>query len=95
MKLTIVAATGGVGAQLLDQALSAGHDVTALVRNPDKLSHSVPVTKADLATADAAALAPAVQGADAVLSALGASSKAEPAEANGPSSGRHGWSTNH
>jgi len=27
MKLTIVAATGGVGRELLDQAVAAGHDV--------------------------------------------------------------------
>ena len=29
MKLTIVAATGGIGRQLLEQALAVGHDVTA------------------------------------------------------------------
>jgi putative NADH-flavin reductase len=38
MKLTIVAATGGVGRELLEQAVAAGHDVTAVVRNPAKLS---------------------------------------------------------
>ena len=37
MKLTIVAATGGIGRHLLDQAVAAGHDVTAVVRNPDRL----------------------------------------------------------
>jgi len=37
MKLTIIAATGGVGAELLEQAVAAGHDVTAVVRNPGKL----------------------------------------------------------
>ncbi|MGO8887986.1 MAG: NAD(P)H-binding protein [Streptosporangiaceae bacterium] len=35
MKLAIIAATGGIGRQVLDQALAAGHDVTAIVRNPD------------------------------------------------------------
>lgn len=34
MKLTIFAATGGIGRQILEQALAAGHDVTAVVRNP-------------------------------------------------------------
>ena len=34
MKLTITAATGGVGRELLEQAVAAGHDVTAVVRNP-------------------------------------------------------------
>ena len=37
MKLTIIAATAGIGRQLLQQALAAGHDVTAVVRNPTKL----------------------------------------------------------
>jgi putative NADH-flavin reductase len=71
MKLTIVAATGGIGRQLLDQALAAGHDVTALVRHPDRLPSGVPAVAADLSTAPATALLPALEGADAVLSALG------------------------
>ena len=33
MKPTAIAATGGVGRQLLRQALDAGHDVTAVARN--------------------------------------------------------------
>jgi uncharacterized protein YbjT (DUF2867 family) len=37
MKLTIIAATGGTGRQLLEQAVAAGHDVTAVVRNPRNL----------------------------------------------------------
>ena len=77
MKLTIFAATGGIGHQALEQAVAAGHDVTAVVRNPGKLSRQVRVVKADLTTADAEALAPAVDGADAVLSGLGPRSKAE------------------
>jgi putative NADH-flavin reductase len=71
MKITIFAATGGIGGQLVEQAIAAGHDVTAVVRNPDKLSRRVRVVTADLATADPAALEPAVEGADAVLSGLG------------------------
>jgi len=42
MKLAIIAATGGVGRQLLSQALAAGHDVTAVARNPARLPHDVP-----------------------------------------------------
>ena len=34
MKLTIFAATGGIGRQILEQAAGAGHDVTAVVRDP-------------------------------------------------------------
>lgn len=85
MKLTIIAATGGVGRQLLGQALSAGHDVTAVARNlsklpPDviagKLARIVPL---DLASPDSQGLASAIGGADAVLSALGPHSNADAA----------------
>ena len=78
MKLTIFAVTGGIGRQLLEQAISAGHDVTAVARNPQNLSPAPARTMAaDLASADPAALHPAVAGADAVLSALGPRSKAD------------------
>jgi len=78
MKLTIFGATGGVGRQLTDQAIAGGHDVTAVVRDPRKLpATQAHVVTADLADVDAVALQSAVGGADAVLSALGARSKAE------------------
>jgi putative NADH-flavin reductase len=77
MKLTIFGATGGIGRQALDQAVAAGHDVTAVARNPKKLSAEVRIVTADLATPDPAALASAVGGADAVLSGLGPRSNSE------------------
>ncbi len=77
MKLTIVAATGGIGREMLEQAVAAGHDVTALVRNPAKVGAGVRVVQADLSRPDPAALATAVAGADAVLSGLGARSAAD------------------
>jgi len=78
MKLTIFAATGGVGRQVLEQAIAAGHDVTAVVRDSRKLPGTqARVATADLSAADPAALYPAVSGADAVLSGLGARSKAD------------------
>ena len=77
MKLTIVAATGGIGRQTLVQAIAAGHDVTAVVRNPKSLPRTVRTVTADLASADPAALERAVAGADAVLSGLGARSRVE------------------
>ena len=77
MKLTIFAATGGIGRQALEQAVAAGHDVTAVVRNPKKLSGRVRIVTADLATPDPAALESAVAGADAVLSGLGPRSNSE------------------
>ena len=77
MKLTIVAATGGIGRCLLDQALAAGHDVTVVVRRRDRLTVPVRAVEADLAAADPAALEGAVAGADAVLSGLGPRSRAD------------------
>jgi putative NADH-flavin reductase len=77
MKLTIFAATGGIGRQVLEQAVAAGHDVTAVVRNPKKLTREVRIVTADLAAADPATLESAVGGADAVLSGLGPHSKSE------------------
>ena len=77
MKLNIIAATGGVGRQLLAQALDAGHDVTAVARNPAKLpaqllaGRAARIVTADLAAPDPQVLESAVAGADAVLSALG------------------------
>ena len=38
MNILIVGATRGIGRQLLEQSLAAGHTVTALVRNPQKLA---------------------------------------------------------
>jgi len=76
-KLTVFAATGGIGRQVLEQAVAAGHDVTAVVRNPKKLSPGVRAVAADLAAPDPAVLESAVRGADAVISALGPRSASE------------------
>ena len=38
MRLTIFGATGGTGTALVEQALAAGHHVTAVVRDPSRLS---------------------------------------------------------
>jgi putative NADH-flavin reductase len=78
LKLTIIAATGGVGRQLLDQAMAEGDEVTAVVRNPARLPPGdFRVVTADLADPKQADLEDAVRGADAVLSGLGARTGAE------------------
>ena len=72
MKLAIFGATGKVGRALTARALEAGHEVTALVRDPAKLtiSHTkLRVVKGD--ATNASDVAAVVQGQDAVLSALG------------------------
>jgi len=77
MMLTIFAATGAVGRQVLEQAVTARHDVTAVVRSPGKLPSGVRAVTADLAAPDPAAIESAVEGADAVLSCLGPNSLSE------------------
>jgi putative NADH-flavin reductase len=75
MKLTIFAATGGIGRHVLEQAVAARNEVTAVVRDPKKLSEQVRqkvrTVTADLAAPDLGTLRSAVAGADAVLSGLG------------------------
>ncbi|HEY0167400.1 MAG TPA: SDR family oxidoreductase [Jatrophihabitans sp.] len=75
MNVTVFGATGGVGSQVVDQLRSRGHTVTAYVRNPAKVSiawdENVTVVVGHLN--DAEQIDRAVQGADAVISALGPS----------------------
>ncbi|MER5879792.1 NAD(P)-dependent oxidoreductase [Streptomyces sp. NPDC060235] len=73
MKLTVLGATGGIGQEIVRQALGSGHQVTAVVRDPARLTVTgagLEVFRTDLT--DPEALRPAVAGRDAVLSGLGA-----------------------
>jgi putative NADH-flavin reductase len=74
MKLTVFGATGGVGREVVTQALDHGDYVTAYVRNPAKLDLTHPsLTVVTGELADGEAVQRAVHGADAVISALGPS----------------------
>ena len=77
MKLALLGATGGIGREILNQALAAGHRVTAVVRNPSKLPAEVDVVRHDLATPDLEVLAAAMRDVDAVISAVGPHRAAE------------------
>lgn len=71
-RLLIIGATGGTGRQLTTQALERGCEVTALVRNPDRLrlEHArLKIIVGDVL--DPGAVAAAMRGQQAVLSALG------------------------
>ena len=37
MRITVIGGTGGTGSQVIEQALDAGHQVTAVVRDPSRL----------------------------------------------------------
>jgi uncharacterized protein YbjT (DUF2867 family) len=75
MKVTVFGATGGVGAQVVDQLVSRGHQVTVYVRNRAKVRASwgdqVTVVTGELS--DATAVDRAIEGVDGVVSALGPS----------------------
>ncbi len=70
-KIAIFAATGGIGRLAVDQAIAAGHEVTAVARNPRDLPAGIRIVQADLAAPDPEVLESAVRGADAVISCLG------------------------
>ncbi len=72
MELTVIAATGGVGRLIVEQAIAAGHHVTAVARHPERLDLDIRTVPVDFDDPDHDALRSAVQGADAVLSGLGA-----------------------
>lgn len=72
MKLAIFGATGRTGQHLVRQALERGHEVVAFARSPQKLEPDgdrLTVVQGDVQ--DAAKVAEAVAGADAVVSVLG------------------------
>jgi putative NADH-flavin reductase len=73
MRVTVFGATGGIGTEVVRQALAAGHEVVAVVRDAGRLTvpagAGLGVVTADVM--DPAQIGPAVKGADAVVSALG------------------------
>ena len=72
MKLVLFGASGGTGLQILEQALAAGHQVTAFVRSPAKIQTQHPaLTLFQGDVTDAAAVSQAIAGQEAVISALG------------------------
>ena len=72
MRLLVLGASGRTGTEVVKQALAAGHEVTAFVRDPAKLSVADPHLSVKVGDAKSAAdLRDAVQGQDAVVSTLG------------------------
>ena len=72
MKLLIFGATGGTGRQLVEQALAEGHEATAFVRNPAKVTtqhEKLKIIKGNVM--DCHSVGAALAGQDAVFSALG------------------------
>ncbi|OCK60635.1 NAD(P)-binding oxidoreductase [Bradyrhizobium sp. LMTR 3] len=72
MNVVVFGSTGSTGRLVVESALSAGHVVTAFVRDPKRMPLTHPnlkIVKGD--AMDAASVGSAVQGADAVICTLG------------------------
>lgn len=73
MKLAVFGASGATGRHLVSQALSAGHAVTVLVRNPDSLGTDHASLKLVVGELDNPfTVQSVIQDAEAVISVLGA-----------------------
>jgi len=70
MNIVIIGATGNVGQRIVNEALSRGHKVTAIARGAAKLAPRAGLTPVVLDYADAAKLAAAIEGKDAVVTAV-------------------------
>ncbi|MFI9027479.1 NAD(P)-dependent oxidoreductase [Streptomyces sp. NPDC053560] len=71
-KIALFGANGTIGSRVLDEALERGHEVTAVVRDPAKLTRTHPnltVTTGDVL--DPGSVAAAAAGQDVLISAVG------------------------
>ena len=79
MKIVVFGASGGMGIKVVEQALEAGHIVTAFLRTPSKIAIQHPnLTLFQGDVMDAAAVENAIAGQEAVLSILGPTRPPEP-----------------
>jgi putative NADH-flavin reductase len=77
MKISVIGANGMIGQRIVKEALSRGHEVTAIARDPTKLQDAgIPVVKAD--ATDAEGIAAAIQGQDVLVSSYG--TRSDPSE---------------
>lgn len=74
MKIAIFGASGATGRLLTERCLATGHQVTALLRTPEKFPLRTAVRVTEGSAFDSDAVAQTIEGAEVVLSALGANS---------------------
>ena len=72
MKILVFGASGATGHELVRQGLAAGHQVSAFVRNPASFSATPDLQVIQGDVFDPEQVAAAIQGQDAVFTALGA-----------------------
>lgn len=70
MKIALIGAAGNIGAKVMAEALDRGHEVTALVRHPEKLTPRANLTIMRGDIADYGGLSKLLAGHDVVISAV-------------------------
>jgi len=97
MRLAIFGATGGTGRHLVERAIAGGHEVSAFVRNPSRMTarhERLKVVVGDVF--DSGRVREAVAGNEAVISVLGSRQPSNPlrlrspGDTNGPASAGSG-----
>lgn len=71
MKIAVFGATGTIGQRIVNEALSRGHEVIAISRDPSRIQKREHLEARQGELMDVASIAAAVQGADAVVSSFG------------------------
>ena len=71
MRIALFGATGAVGGHFLNKVLAAGHEVTALVRTPEKLRENTSLSALKGEVTSPSDVAKPISGADVVVSCLG------------------------
>ena len=69
MKVALIGASGKAGSRVLKELVDRGHEVTALVRNPDNVA-DLPGVSAVAVSGDGSDLADKIAGQDAVISSV-------------------------
>jgi putative NADH-flavin reductase len=76
MRIAVIGATGRTGRPLIAELMRRGHELTVLVRTPDKLGPALGAVQVVTGSStDADALAHLLEGADALVSTLGPTSR--------------------
>lgn len=70
MQIALIGATGFIGSRILDEAVSRGHQVTAIVRNPENVPARASVIAQRGDIFDQAGLAKLIAGHDVVISSV-------------------------
>jgi hypothetical protein len=77
MKIVLIGASGYIGSALLKEARARGHEVVAVVSNPDKLARQAGVTAVGIDVLDTQELVEVLAGHEAVISAFSGHAQAD------------------